>query len=153
MKMFFLKEYEYIEPLIQKIDFIIDIYIRDCHIKYFHTIDRIWVYDIKLTNIGSNEIVKLTFADKDTNLYELNKKLKNTLQKSFVFNQINKLAEKFCSHLRYINISFLLKFQIPMCHRQFFKILSQNPDYVQIVCNNIENLFRFACQKWLNQIN
>ena len=32
------KEYEFDNPLIQKIDSLIDNSIRDCHDKYFHTI-------------------------------------------------------------------------------------------------------------------
>ena len=35
------KEYEYIKPLIQKIDSIFDNCIRDCDKKYFHTFDHI----------------------------------------------------------------------------------------------------------------
>ena len=35
------KEYEFNNPLIQKIDFLIDNSIRDCHHKYFHTFDHI----------------------------------------------------------------------------------------------------------------
>ena len=32
-------------------------------------------------------------------------------------------------------------------HRQFFKILPQNPDYVQTHCNDRKNPFHFACRK------
>ena len=87
-------------------------------------------------------------------LYELNKKLKLAQQKGFIFNQINKLTIKFYSHLRHINISYYLKFPIPMGHRQFFKVLSQNRDYVRTHCNDINNTFYFACWKWYfdNQI-
>ena len=35
-----------------------------------------------------------------------------------------------------------------MCHRQFFRVISQKCDYVQTHCNNINNLFPFACRKW-----
>ena len=31
-------------------------------------------------------------------------------------------------------------------HRQFFKILSQQPEYVKTHCNNLNNTFRFACR-------
>ena len=65
------KEYEIIKPLIHKTDFIIDNCIRGCHTKYFHTFDHICVYDIKLTNIGNNEIGNLTISDKSIYLYEL----------------------------------------------------------------------------------
>ena len=42
------KEYEFIIPLIHKIDSIIDNCIRGCQNKYFHSFDHICVYDIKL---------------------------------------------------------------------------------------------------------
>ena len=66
------------------------------------------------------------------NLYYLIKKLTVARQNGFMFNQINKLTEKFYSHLRYINLSYHLKSQIPMCHTQFFGVISQNRDYVEI---------------------
>ena len=33
-------------------------------------------------------------------------------------------------------------------HRHFFKKLSQNRDYVQTHCNDLNNPFHFACRKW-----
>ena len=39
-----------------------------------------------------------------------------------------------------------------MSHRQFFKVISQNRDYVEHFRNDMENLFHFACQKWFNQL-
>ena len=35
------KENEFDNPLIQKIDYITDICIRDCHYKYFRTFDHV----------------------------------------------------------------------------------------------------------------
>ena len=66
----------------------------------------------------------------------------------FIFNQILKLTIKFSSHLRYINISYYLKLSIPKCHRLFFKKGSQNPEYIQTHCNDLNNPFHFACRKW-----
>ena len=40
-----------------------------------------------------------------------------------------------------------------MCHRQFFRAISQNRDYVENFCNDMENPFDYACQKWINQLN
>ena len=40
------KEYEFDNPLIQKIDSIIDNCIRDCHYIYFHTFDHVCEYDL-----------------------------------------------------------------------------------------------------------
>ena len=71
----------------------------------------------------------------------------------FIFNQLNKLTKSFCSHLRYINISYFLKIQIPLCHRQFLRKIPQNGEYVEKYCNDMENIFHFACQKWFNQLN
>ena len=47
------KEYEVDEPLIHKIDSIIDNCLTDCRNKYFHTFRNICAYDIKLPNIGN----------------------------------------------------------------------------------------------------
>ena len=89
----------------------------------------------------------MTISDKSMNLYELNRKLTVARQNGFIFNQIKKLSRKIYSHIRYINISYYLKSQIPMCHRQFFRVISQNRVYVENFCNEMENPFHFACQK------
>ena len=67
------KEYEFDNPLIQKIDSINDNWIRDCHNIFFHTFDHICVYDIKLTKIFNNEKIKATISNKSMGLFELNK--------------------------------------------------------------------------------
>ena len=69
------KEYIFDNPLIHKIDSIIDNCYRDCHKKYFHTFENDCTYDIKLTNTIKNEIINITIADKSMGLYELNRKL------------------------------------------------------------------------------
>ena len=38
-------------------------------------------------------------------------------------------------------------------HRHFFRILSQNPEYVQTHCNDRRNRFHFACRKSCLYIN
>ena len=48
------------------------------------------------------------------------------------------------SNLSNINIYYYLKHQIPIMHRQFFKIPSQNPDYVKTHCNDRNNVFSFC---------
>ena len=95
----------------------------------------------------------MTISGKSMNLYELNNKLTVARQSGFMFNQINKLTIKVYSHLRYINLSYYLRFQIPMCHRQFFRVISQNREYVDNFCNDLNNPFHFACQKWINRLN
>ena len=69
------KEYEFNNALIQKIDSLIDISIRDCHHKYFHRFDQMCEYDLYFTNINSNECVNFIISDKSMDMYELNKKL------------------------------------------------------------------------------
>ena len=91
----------------------------------------------------------MTVSGKSMSLYELNKKLTVARHNGFVFNQINNLTIKFYSHLRFINVSYYLKHRIPIMHRQFLKILSQNRDYVQTYCIDRKNPFHFACQKWI----
>ena len=132
-----------------KIDSIIDNCYRDCHNKYFHTFTYSCIYDIKLKNITNNEIFNITISDESMNLFELNKKLTLARRRGFRFLQINKLTIKLYSHQRYINISYYLNHRIPIMHRQYFKILSQNRDYVQTHCNDRNNPFHFACQNWI----
>ena len=70
-----------------------------------------------------------------------------------ICNQINKLTIKIYSSLSNVKIHYYLKHRIPQLHRQFFKILSQNQDYVQTHCNERNSPFHFACGKWFNQLN
>ena len=35
-----------------------------------------------------------------------------------------------------------------MCHRQFFRRIARNRDYIQTVCNDRRNPFDFACRQW-----
>ena len=66
-------------------------------------------------------------------------------QKCFICNQIIKLTIKKFGNLSNINICYYLNFRIPMCHRQFLRNLSQNPEYVENFCNKLNNSFHFAC--------
>ena len=79
--------------------------------------------------------------------YEVNKKLTIARGNGFKFNQIIKLTIKIYSVFSHINIHYYLKFQIPMCHRLFFRI-SQNHDFFQTFCNDRRNPFHFACRQW-----
>ena len=97
--------------------------------------------------ITNFEIFDLPISDKSMHLYELNKKLTVAWERSFRFLHVNKLTIRIYSHLRYISISYYLKLPIPMCHRQFFRVISQNHDYVEYFCNDSNNAFHFACQK------
>ena len=33
-------------------------------------------------------------------------------------------------------------------HREFFKTISRKPEYIQKVCNVLNNAFQFACRRW-----
>ena len=51
----------------------------------------------------------------------------------FMFSQINKLTIKIYSNLSNINIRYYLKLRKAIIHRQFLKILRQNPYYVHLI--------------------
>ena len=148
-ELYVVKEYEFYNLSIHKIDSIIDGCYRDCHNKYFHTFRYVCIYDIKLTNITNNEIIIISISDECLGLYELNKKLTIARQKGFKFNQINKLTIKIYSHQRYINISYYLNHRIPMGQRLFFRRISENKEDVENFCNDRNNPFQFAFQKWI----
>ena len=147
------KEYEIDNPLIQKIDSIIDKCIRDCHNKYFHTFDHICEYDLSFTNITNNESVNFTISEKSMGMYELNKKLTLARENGYIFNQINKLTIKILSNLSHINIHYHLRLGAPPLHRQFFIKISKNRDYIQTHCNDRRNQFSFACRQWYSYNN
>ena len=152
-ELYVVKEYKFDNPLFHKVDSIIDGCYRNCYKKYFYTFKYVCIYDIKLTNITNNEIIDITISGESMNLFELNKKLTLARQRDYIFNQMNTLTIKIYSHLRYINVSYYLKHHIPIMHRQYFKILSQNRDYIQTHCNDRRNSFQFACHQWYSYNN
>ena len=81
------KEYEFNNPLIQRIDFLIDKSTRVCHNKYFHAFDYICENDLNYTNITNNESVNFTISHKNMGLYGLNEKLTIARERGFLFNQ------------------------------------------------------------------
>ena len=147
------KEYEFENPLIQKIDSIINKCYRDCYYKYFHTFSYACEYDINFRNITNNDIVNLKIAGRNMGMYELNKKLTIAKRNSFKFKQINKLTIKIYSNLSYINIHYHLLLGASPLHRQFFKNLFRNPDYIETHCNDMHNPFHFACRQWYSYNN
>ena len=148
-ELYAVKEYKFDNALFHKVDSIIDGCYRHCHNKYIHTFKYVRIYDTKLTNITNNEIIDISISDESMNLFELNKKLTLARQRGFRFLHIYKLTIKIYSHLRYISIGYYLKFPIPMCHRRFFRVTSQNRDYVDNFCNDRNINLDFACQKWI----
>ena len=63
-ELYFVKEYNFYDPITTEIDSIIDKCFRDCHNSYFHNFKYECIYDIKLTNITNNEINNLTISGK-----------------------------------------------------------------------------------------
>ena len=142
------KEYNFVNPLIQKIDSLIDNSIRDCQNKYFHTFGHICEYDLNFANITNNETVNFTISDKCMGMFELNKKLAIARERGYIFNQINNFKIKIYSNLSNINIHYHLRLGAPPLHRQFFIKLLKNRDYIQTHCNDRRNTFHFACRQW-----
>ena len=91
------KEYDFNEPDIQEIHYLLDDIIKYCRNKYFHTFEYRLVYDINITNISNNEEVNFTITHRSmefkTELYGLYKKIKNAQRNGYKFNQIKKTNE------------------------------------------------------------
>ena len=147
------KKYKIVNPLIQNINSIISECYRDCHHKYFHTFDFICEYNLNFTNNTNNELVNFTISEKSMGVYELNHRLTLAKQRGFNFNQINKLTIKIYSNLSNINIQYHLRLGASPLHRQFFKKISHNRDYIQTHCNDHRNTFHFACRQWYSYNN
>ena len=98
-------------------------------------------YDIQRTKNSNIELFNITISDENMGFCALNKKLKLAREKGYIFNQILKLTIKIYSNLSNINICYYLKFRLPIMHRPFFKILSQNREYIQTHCNFWKMLF------------
>ena len=93
--LYVVKENQFNNLLITRIDSIIDGCYRDCHNKSFRAFKYVCLYDIKLTNITINELINTTISDESMNLFELNKNLTVARQNGFGFNQIKKLTINF----------------------------------------------------------
>ena len=80
--------------------------------------------------------------------YGLNRKIESARRNGFVFNQINKLIIKVYGSLSNFNICYYLQSRILICqNRLFFELFLQNKEYVKTNCNDLNNLFHFACRK------
>ena len=152
-KLTVVKEYEFDNPSISEIDSIINKCYKDCHHKYFHTFEYICEYNLNFKNITNNEIANFTISEKSMGIYELIKKLKIARDRGYIFNQISRLTIKIYSNLSNINIHYHLRLGASPLHRQFFKMLSRNRDYIQTHCINHRNTFHFACRQWYSYNN
>ena len=74
------KEYEFDEPDIDEIEYLLDDNFKDCRNKYFHTLEYRLVYDINFTNISKHEEINFTITHRSmefkTEFYGLKKKSK-----------------------------------------------------------------------------
>ena len=151
-KLFIVKKYEFGEKGIHEIDCLIDDVIKDCRRNYFHTFEYKLVYDINFTIISNNEEVNLIITHKSnefkSEFYGLNKKIKNARRNNFVFNQIKNFKIEIYSNLSNINAHYHLLLGASPPHRQFFKHLLKNPDYIRNPCNDLNNSFNFKCFRW-----
>ena len=143
------KEEIFFTPEIDQVDYILNDSLKDCRDKYFHTFKYKCVY-IKFTNIRNDEqyILTITHRYKEFRAedYRLIKKTKNARNNDFIFNEILKQTTKIHSNLLNTKTYYYLQHQIPISHRIFLRILSQNRGYIKTHCNDRNNLFRFACK-------
>ena len=114
-------------------------------------------YEFDKTDISNNEEVNFAVTHRSmefkTEFFGLNKKIKNARQNGFIFNQINNFKIKIYSNLSHINIHYHLRLGASPLHRQFFKILSRNRNYIRSYCNDHRNPFNFACRQWYSYNN
>ena len=151
-ELYLFKDYNFDDPPCSELDSVLDSCLKDCHNNYFHKLKNECMYDNKFKNIANNGIFNFTVSGKKMDLYDLYNKLKVARERGFIFIHINKLTIKIYSHQRFKNIRYYQKFQMPMCHRLFFKKISQNKESVENFCNDMENPFHFALQVWINQL-
>ena len=147
------KVYEINNPQIYKddLDRLVANKCVNCGNEFFHTYKYECIYDlnyISTNNYRGNLSILLKENEYKYQLYGLHKKLKNVEIGTLVFLNIIKITIKIYSSITNINIRYYLKLRIPIMHRQFFKIISQNPEYVKNFCNNMENPFHLACRMW-----
>ena len=81
------EESNFNKPDLLEIEYLFDDIIRNCRNKYFHTFEYRLVYDVKFTNISSNEEVSFTITHRSlefkTEIYGLNKKKRKCSKKWF----------------------------------------------------------------------
>ena len=104
------KEYDFIQPDIYEIDYLLEYIFKNCRNMYSQTFEYKFVYNIKFTNVSNNKEVNFTITHRSTEFktefYGWNKKIKNARRNGFIINQINKLTMKIYSIISNINIHF-----------------------------------------------
>ena len=90
------------------------------------------MYDIKVINIASIGEVNLTITNDHMcfkfDFYGSNRNNKIVQKNGFRFTEILKLKIKIDSTLSNINICYYSKLPIQILHREYFRIIPQNPE-------------------------
>ena len=119
------KDYKFIRPDIDEINYKLNDTIKGCRKNCFHSFEYRCVYVIKFTNIRNSEKtflkISIEYMEFKSQFYGLSKKVRNASNIGFIFNQIVKLTIKISSSLSNINICFYLKHRIPIMHRQLLE--------------------------------
>ena len=113
------------------------------------------MYDIKFTNITNDEKVNMNIIHDSLEIksenFGLNEKVKNAILIKFKFDEILKFTIRIYSSLSNIKNYYYLNLQIVIMHRQFFKILSQNPESLKTQSNDLNDPLNFAFLNWMNK--
>ena len=119
------KDYNFIDPDIDEVNYILNDNIKDCRKKYFLSFEYRCVYDIEVKKFTNNEEVILTithgYMELKFQFYGLSENFKNARHNAFIFNEIVILTIKIESTLSSINMCSYLKLRIPIIHRHFLK--------------------------------
>ena len=102
------KEFDFIRPNLNRIDYIINNCARDCCNRYFHIFENRCIYNFELTN---GDFVNGIMSDE---------KFKKIVREN---GFLSKLKIKIHSSLEKLNICYYLNFPIPIMHRQLFRII------------------------------
>ena len=104
------EDYDFNNPDIDEVNFILIDTIKDCRSKYFHTFEYSCVYDIKFTNMENSEEVILSitleFMKYKSQFYRFSKKIKNARNNGLILIETVKLTIKIDSSLSNLNICY-----------------------------------------------
>ena len=64
-------------------------------------------------------------------------------------SEIENVTIKSDSSMSNVNICYYLKLPMPIMYKQFFRIVSRNPECVKTLCFDRNNPFHFACRRWI----
>ena len=150
---FNVKEYDFLNPSNNEIDYIVNFADVNWEDKFFHWFVYKCVFNIKfIIAINNKEVIfHVTLRYGEYKVFksdELDVIIRKIEDKGFIFYQILKLIMKFFSNLTIINIEYYIKLCITIMHRKFLQKISQNLEYVKQICNDENNPFRFEIREW-----